>query len=228
MTDMMWKNAFFKSLRAVVLAAAVSATAQALAVTVETDSVKKSKYEQRLTRGKEFWQRLAPNLYSIQFAGGTGMFSAGIGWDYGSSDQWETHLTVGFLPRRYGNPIYWTATLKENYMPWRLNLGRSPLELRPLCVTLGLNSILHGDFWTSEPDRYPGGYYGFSSRIRFFLGVGQRLTLNIPYERRRLGRQLSVYYEVSTCDLYVRQKILSGSIPLKDIITIGIGVIYTI
>lgn len=219
---------FFKLVMAAIPGLAVSVPLQAQSVAMESDSVKASKYEQRLTRGKEFWQRLAPNLYSVQFAGGMGMFSAGVGWDYGSSDQWETHLSVGFLPNRYGNPVYWTATLKENYMPWRVAIGHSPIELRPLCVALGLNSILHGDFWTSEPDRYPGGYYGFSSRLRFILGVGQRLTVNIPYERRRLGRQLSVYYEVSTCDLYVRQKVLCGSIPLKDIITIGIGVIYTI
>lgn len=225
---MKWRNRFFRLLMAALPCLSVFVPQQAQSSTMESDSVKTSKYEQRLTRGKEFWERLAPNLYSVQFAGGMGMFSVGMGWDYGSSDQWETHLSVGFLPNRYGNPVYWTATLKENYMPWRVGLGNSPLELRPFCVALGLNSILHGDFWTSEPDRYPGGYYGFSSRLRFILGVGQRLTVNIPYERRRLGRQLSVYYEVSTCDLYVRQKILCSSIPLKDIITLGIGVIYTI
>lgn len=224
---MKWKSAHSKLMAVVVMISSAAFSASSAAVTA-VDSAKITRYEQRLTRGKDFWQRLAPNLYSLQFAGGTGMFSAGVGWDYGSSDQWETHLTVGFLPKRYGNPLYWTMTLKENYLPWRISIGRSSFELRPLCVTLGLNSILHGDFWMSEPDRYPGGYYGFSSRMRFFLGVGQRLTVNIPYERRRLGRQLSVYYEISTCDLYVRQKFLSSSIPLKDIITIGIGIIYTI
>lgn len=224
----MWKSVY-SEIRKVVLSLAMlllaCGSAQALSA---DDSVKVVKYEQRLQRRFDAWHRLIPNLYSLQFAGGTGMFSVGIGWDYGSSDQWETHLSVGFLPNRYGNPVYWTATLKENYVPWRVAIGHTPMELRPLCVALGLNSILHGDFWTSEPDRYPGGYYGFSSRLRFILGIGQRLTFNIPYERRRLGRQLSVYYEVSTCDLYVRQKVLCGSIPLKDIITIGVGVIYTI
>lgn len=95
-------------------------------------------------------------------------------------------------------------------------------------MSLSVNSILHSDFWTSEPDRYPSGYYGFSSRIRFHLGIGQRFTYNIPLERRYLGRQISVYYEISTCDLYVRQKMLNGSIPLKDIIILGAGIIYTI
>lgn len=192
------------------------------------DSISIARYEQRLQKRLDRWKRLIPNMFTLQYAGGAGMFSAGVGWDYGSGDQWETHLTLGFLPKEYNRSVYWTLTLKENYLPWRVNLGRSPLELRPLCVTLGLNSILHSDFWTSEPDRYPGGYYGFSSRVRIFLGLGQRLTLNIPYNRRRLGKQLSLYYEISTCDLYVRQKFLNSSIPLKDIITIGVGAVYTI
>lgn len=192
------------------------------------DSISIAKYEQRLQQRIDNWKRLIPNMFTLQYAGGVGMFSAGPGWDYGSSNQWETHVALGYLPKKYNKSAYWTLTLKESYLPWRVDLGRSPLELRPLCVTLGINSILHSDFWTSEPDRYPGGYYGFSSKVRFILGLGQRLTLNIPYNKRRLGSQLSLYYEVSTCDIYVRQKFLNSSIPLKDIITIGIGAIYTI
>lgn len=225
---MKWKSVYSEIKKIVLSMAMLSMACVSAQASAAADSVKVVKYEQRLQRRLDAWHRLIPNLYSLQFAGGIGMFSAGIGWDYGSSDQWETHLSLGFLPKRYGNPLYWTVTLKENYLPWNMSLGTSPLELRPLCVTLGVNSILHGDFWTSEPDRYPGGYYGFSSRIRFFLGVGQRLTVNIPYKKRRLGRQLSVYYEVSTCDLYVRQKFLNRKIPLKDIITLGVGAIYTI
>ena len=59
---------------------------------------------------------------------------------------------------------------------------------------------------------------------------GHRATFSfyIPEHDRYLGRKLSVYYEISTCDLYVRQKVLSGSIPLRDIITLGVGIIYTI
>ena len=39
---------------------------------------------------------------------------------------------------------------------------------------------------------------------------------------------MSLYYEVSSCDLYIRQKFMSSSIPLKDILCLGIGWQYTI
>lgn len=195
---------------------------------VSQDSLANEKYERRMQTRDNMWRSLIPDITVLQFAGGTGMFSLGTGWVYGKSDNWETTVNLGFIPRKYNDRPYWVFSVKENYLPWRIALGRTPLEVRPLCVTFGLSSILHGDFWTSEPDRYPKGYYGFSSKIRAHIGVGQRFSLNIPYERRRLGRQISFYYEVSTCELYIRQKIMSGKIPLKDIIILGVGLIYTI
>ncbi|MBJ2184874.1 MAG: hypothetical protein JFR38_10280 [Muribaculaceae bacterium] len=184
-------------------------------------------YYKRLQKRQERWNRLIPDLFALQYAGGIGMISAGPGWDYGSSRQWETHVLVGFLPKRYKYHHYWTFTVRETYSPWNLRI-KNQWSVKPLTVSLSLNSILHSDFWTSQPDRYPDGYYGFSTRIRFHLGLGQRFSYDIPESKRFLGRRISVYYEISTCDLYVRQKVLNSYIPLKDILSIGAGLIYTI
>jgi len=186
-----------------------------------------SAYQKRIIKRENRWQKLIPEMYTLQYAGGIGLLSAGMGWNYGPSDQWETHLLFGFLPKRYRYPCYFTFTLKETYSPWRVRLSQQ-WNFKPLSVSLSVNSVLHSDFWTSQPDRYPKGYYGFSSRIRFHLSLGQRFTYIIPEYKRLLGSQLSVYYEVSSCDLYIRQKILNSSIPLKDIIILGFGIIYTI
>ena len=136
-------------------------------------------------------------------------------------------MLVGFLPKRYKYHHYWTFTVRETYSPWNLRI-KNQWSVKPLTVSLSLNSILHSDFWTSQPDRYPDGYYGFSTRIRFHLGLGLRFSYDIPESKRFLGRRISVYYEISTCDLYVRQKVLNSYIPLKDILSIGAGLIYTI
>lgn len=40
--------------------------------------------------------------------------------------------------------------------------------------------------------------------------------------------RISLYYEISTCDLYVRQKIMSHNIPLRDIFCFAVGLQYTI
>lgn len=186
-----------------------------------------NKYEHRLERRVEVWQQLIPNLYILQYGGGFSTISAGVGWDYGKSNQWETHVLLGFVPRKYSHSHYWTFNIRETYTPWSLKLSPT-VKYKPLSVGLLVNSILHGDFWVSEPDRYPHGYYGFSSRIRFHLAVGQRWTFAIPRSKRLLASQLSLYYELSTCDLYVRQKCLNSSIPFEDILSLGFGVIFTI
>jgi len=186
-----------------------------------------SKYEQRLERREKTWQKLIPDLYVLQYGGGISSISAGVGWDYGKSKQWETHILFGFVPRKQSHSHYWTFNLRETYTPWGIQIGRIT-KYKPLSVSLLVNSILHGDFWMSEPDRYPHGYYGFSSRMRFHLSVGQRWSFAIPRDKRLLPSQLSLYYEVSTCDLYVRQKFLNSSIPIKDILSLGFGVIFTI
>lgn len=237
--DMTMRKWCIKSVAVVVLS--ISASLPAVAENTLPDSVstavrdaeieryqqKIQKYEERLAARERRWKRLIPNLFTLQYAGGIGMFSIGPGWDYGRSQQWETHLLVGIVPHRYDYPTYWTLTLRESYVPWRIRCN-DQWSIRPLSVSLSVNSILHSEFWTSEPERYPDGYYGFSSRIRFHLGFGQRVTFTIPEHKRILGKEISLYYEISTCDLYVRQKILSSKVPLKDIIILGVGLIYTI
>ncbi|MCM1094033.1 MAG: hypothetical protein NC421_08770 [Lachnospiraceae bacterium] len=196
-------------------------------LTEQAEPVSESKYEQRLRRHQSWVQKMIPDILVFQYAGGIGTYNLGVGWDYGKHDRWETHFLVGFIPSRYNLNHYWTTTLRECYVPWRVDVNPY-IRMQPLVVQLSINSILHGDFWASEPDRYPHGYYSFSSRVRFHLGLGQRFTYKIPQEKRYLSREVSLYYEVSTCDLYVRQKIRNRSIPLRDIVILSVGAIWKI
>lgn len=215
------KSLIFKLLVAAMLSSVqMSAQTQTDSISEPNDST--TSYEQRIIDRKKAWTKLMPDLFTVQYAGDIGMFSGGIGWHYGRSHQFETHILIGFTPKRKPYPTYWTLTLRETYNPWRLALGKS-FAVKPLSINLGLNSILHNDFWTSEPDRYPKGYYGFSSKVRIHLGVGQRFIFIIPEAKRRMYSRVAVYYEVSTCDLYVRQKALNHSIPWRDIFTFGVG-----
>lgn len=231
---MKWERLIFSALAATSLFAAGAAVPDSLssdsvvATVIETvPAPVNPRYEQRMAKRVELWNRLIPNMLTLQYAGDIGTVSAGIGWDYGRSNQWETHLLIGLVTKQNRQKAYVTTTLRETYVPWRIRL--SPLwSIRPLSVSLSANTILNGDFWVSEPDRYPSGYYGFSSKIRFHLGLGQRIAFSIPERKRVAAREVSIYYEISTCDLYVRQKIKSSSIPLKDIIVIGLGAIFVI
>lgn len=183
------------------------------------------RYVKYVQHSQERWMKLIPNLGTVQYAGNIGMVSLGIGWDYGRKDAWETHVLVGFLPKYHTENFNLTFTLKENYIPWHIGVTDKAV-FHPACFTLFFNSIFGDEFWTEEPDRYPSGYYGFSSRIRINLGVGQRLDFNIPVHRRVHAERVSLYYELSVCDLHLVSAIPNKNITLGDILRLGIGMQY--
>lgn len=75
------------------------------------------KYDKRVHRYRRAWEALIPTHTKLQYAGGMGLLSWGIGWDYGKRGQWETDLLLGFIPRYSSKHFKMTMTLKQNYIP---------------------------------------------------------------------------------------------------------------
>lgn len=122
-------------------------------------------------------------------------------------------------------------TLKENYIPWSITLtpqsaykknGRWTLE--PFTSSIYINTVFGHEFWKSQPSRYPDGYYQLlSTRFRLNMAFGQRVTFEIPNKKRSFSKSISFFYEVGTCDLYVRAMFQDSSIKLKDVLGLSIG-----
>lgn len=97
---------------------AVANTADSLSLA----EVHATRYDQRIERYRRHWAALIPTQFIIQNAGNMGTLSAGIGWDYGKRNQWETDLLIGFIPKHQTDRLKITMTLKENYIPWSIAL----------------------------------------------------------------------------------------------------------
>lgn len=203
------------------------------AIDVQQDSVSApSRYELKMEKRRQHWAALIPSHYVIQNAGNMGLLSAGIGWDY--ARHWETQLLFGFIPKHQSTRAKLTMTLKENYIPWRIaltephtGLGKSLKQgwsFNPLTVSLYINTVFGHEFWKSQPQRYPSRYYEFmSTEYRVNLALGQRFTWQIPEHLRNRSTSVSLFYEVSTCDVYIRSKILDHGIPFKDLFGLSFG-----
>lgn len=191
------------------------------------DTTATPQYLRRVGRIQRGWNAIVPNLSIFQYAGGIGMLSIGTGWDYGRRDQWETYLMLGYTPRHNTPDEYFTLSLKETYTPWSIPLWRDA-RLAPLFVSLTVSTLLNGEFWVKNPDRYPSGYYSFSSKIRFHIGLGQKIRFSNLQNRSHWFKDIAFYYEVSSSDMYIFQKIRNKSIPLGDIICLAVGIQYTI
>ena len=185
------RNRFFISM--VMLLFAMQVTADDSIKVEETQS----KYDLRINRIREHWAALIPTRIVIQNAGTMGTLSAGIGWGYGKHGQWETDLLVGFIPKHQSSRAKMTMTLKENYIPWSLNLSRlfpsaknksvEQWSFEPLTASVYLNTVYGHEFWKSQPGSYPDTYYRLTStKFRLNLALGQRVTFQIPEKKRRI------------------------------------------
>jgi hypothetical protein len=182
-----------------------------------------SKYERRVVRQYVRWTRMIPSQSIIQNAGNMGALSLGIGWDYGKREQWETHLLIGYIPKHDTDKTRLTMTLKETYKPWELNVCKD-LYANPLTCGIYLNTVFGSDFWGRQPSRYPKNYYNFlSTKVRINVFLGQQIAWNIPYTKRRTRRSVCLFYEVSTCDLYLRAFLMEKNVRLKNIVGLSLG-----
>lgn len=190
----------------------------------ESDTLKTNRYDRRIHRYRKHWEALIPTHTKIQFAGNMGLLSFGTGWDYGKRNQWETDIFLGFLPKYDSDRAKLTLTLKQNYIPWSLTIKNGPFAVEPLTCGMYLNTIFGDEFWTNEPDRYPKGYYGFSSKVRIHAFLGQRLTLNIAPQHRFNARAITLFYELSTSDLYIISAFTNRYLKPHDYLSLSFGI----
>lgn len=184
-------------------------------------------YDRRIEKYQNQWVKLIPTHQKIQYAGGMGVISLGVGWDYGKNDQWETDIYLGYLPKYTTKRSKITFTLKQNFIPWTKQLNKT-ISIDPLACGLYVNTIFDGDFWVNEPDKYPNGYYSFSTKMRFNIFLGQRLTFHIPPEKRFLSKDITLFYELSTNDLYLVSAFSNKTLSPTDYLRLSFGVKFQI
>ncbi len=192
--------------------------------TQQPDAVVQGKYDKRVLRIRKRWATLIPTQFIVQNAGNMGELSEGIGWNYGKRKQWETQLLFGYIPKHKSSRGKMTTTLKENFLPWSIDLKRG-WSLQPLQASIYLNTVYGHEFWKSQPRRYPDSYYDFmSTKFRLNAALGQRITWQILEAKRKTAKSISFFYEVSSCDLYIRSKFQDHNVPMKDILGLSLGV----
>lgn len=181
-----------------------------------------TKYDKRIHRYRKDWGSLIPTLLTLQTCGNMGLFSVGVGWDYGKRRQWETELLVGFIPKYDSHSVKMTLTLKENYIPWSIALKKG-WSFEPLECGLYLNTVFGHDFWTKQPTKYESGYYPFSTRIRPNIFVGERFSVEIPKNKRKFIKSFSFFYELGTNDIYFMRFYRNGKAEFWDVFGLSLG-----
>ena len=181
--------------------------------------VKERRWDKRQHQRYKGWERIKPTHVKMQYAGGMGVLSTGFGWDYGKRCQWETDLFFGYLPKKYAEKFRLTFTLKQNYIPWSMSFDEH-WNLEPFYCGLYFTTIAGEEFWGKEPGRYPNHYYNVSTKIRPSIFIGQRIGFN---PNLHLMKNVQLWYEVGTNELYLISKVTNKSLKMKDILRFSFG-----
>lgn len=219
---------FLFSLTAMLMAASPVKAEGVMPVDTDTtataaDTVANPRYVRRVYRYRRFWEHLIPTQIITQYAGNMGVVSVGMGWDYGRRRQFETALLFGYLPKYNSSNAKMTMTLKQNFVPWRIDIGRD-FNFEPFSGGVYFNTVFGSEFWQRQPKRYPHKYYPFlSTKVRVNVFVGQRFTVKVPHNRRKFIKSLTAFYEVSTCDIYIRAMVQDRDVSLWDILGLSLG-----
>ena len=102
-------------------------------------------------------------------------------------------------------------------------------DVEPLSCGMYLNAILGDNFWNQQPSRYPNNYYWFSTRFRINVFAGQRFTKNLDLNNKKtFVKSATLFYEVSTCDLYMIDFIKNSKIGILDVVGLSLGMKFNL
>ena len=173
--------------------------------------------------GKKTNSKLVPNQYKIQYAGSMGLISNGIGWSYGKKENWETDFMIGYIPKYTTDKTKVCITIKESYIPWKIPLKNGDFYLEPLTSGIYFTTVLGEEFWAKEPNKYPKSYYGFSTKIRINMSVGQQIVYKNPAHMKMRIKYISAFYEISSNDLYIISAFSDSNLRLTDCLHLSLG-----
>ena len=173
--------------------------------------------------GRKTENKLMPSQFKIQYAGSMGLISEGVGWNYGKKDNWETDFIIGYIPKYTTDNAKVCITVKESFIPWKVPLKNNNFCFEPLTSSVYFTTVFGEEFWAKEPNKYPQAYYGFSTKIRFNISVGQRIVYKNTARMKMKIKSISAFYEISSNDLYIISAVSNSNLTPIDYLHLSLG-----
>jgi len=167
------------------------------------------------------YSKFLPNYVKLQYAGGIGFLSAGVGYTF-IDHRLDVSLFYGYVPTWFTVDDLHSVSLQFTAKLIRIKVSEN-IELLPLNIGWYLHHTFGSEYWVKLPDNYPKEYYWWSPgrNAGVFLG-GEIKTKFLGNKTPASG--IAFYVRVGTRGLYLASKIGNSSIPVSDIIELGFGV----
>jgi hypothetical protein len=167
------------------------------------------------------YSKFLPNYVKLQYAGGIGFLSAGIGYTF-INHRLDVTIFYGYVPNWFTIDDLHSVSLQFTAKLIRIKASKN-IEILPLNIGWYLHHTFGNEYWVTLPDNYPKEYYWWSPgrNAGIFLG-GEIKTKFLGNKTPASGT--AFYVRVGTRGLYLASKIGNSSIPISDIIELGFGV----
>ncbi len=171
----------------------------------------------------EFMQRYMPDYAKLQFAGGIGFMSAGLGYTF-FKHKLDVTLFYGYVPKSFTVDDLQSISLQFTVKLFRHQLTEQ-IEVLPFNIGWFAHHTFGNEYWVKLPDNYPEGYYWWSPGRNAGVFIGTEVKTKL-LANRTPASGVAFYWRAGTRGLYLASKAKNSSIPLSDIIEYGFGVAF--
>lgn len=167
------------------------------------------------------YKKYLPDYVKMQFGGGIGFISAGIGYTF-FKDKLDITYFYGYVPKSVSIDDLHSVSLQLTAKLIRVKVNEN-IELMPLNFGWFIHHTFGNEYWIKLPSHYPEKYYWWAPgrNAGIFLGGEVKTKLLSNYTP---ASGTAFYVRMGSRGLYLASKFGNSSIPLKDIVEFGFGV----
>ena len=164
---------------------------------------------------------LIPDYVKLQFAGGIGFISTGVGYTF-LKHKLDVSLFYGYVPSKFSADDLHSISLQltGKLLSYKIN---DNIEILPLNLGFFTHRTFGSEFWVKLPDNYPDGYYWWYPGINAGMFIGGEIKTKL-FANNTPASGTAFYVRVGTRGLYIASKVGNSSIPISDIVELGFGI----
>jgi len=164
---------------------------------------------------------LLPDYVKLQYAGGIGFLSAGVGYTF-IDHRIDVSAFYGYVPTWFTVDDLHSVSLQFTAKLIRIKASEN-IEILPLNIGWYLHHTFGNEYWVKLPDNYPDEYYWWSPGRNAGVFIGGEIKTKLLASKTPASG-MAFYVRAGTRGLYLSSKVGNSSIPITDIIELGFGV----
>lgn len=180
-----------------------------------------SLYGSTLESDSTTYKKFIPDYVKLQFAGGIGFLSAGVGYTF-FKDKLDISLFYGYIPEYFTVDDLHSISLQFTSKLLKYNLTDN-IKVLPLNFGMFAHHTFGSEYWVRLGDKYPKGYYWWYPAVNAGLFLGAEIKTKL-FANKTPASGTAFYIRIGTRGLYLASKMDNSTIPVKDIIELGFGV----